>query len=101
MNNNQLKKTYRFILASLLFLTVAFTGCEGMNGNNSDNTSGTYTEKISNLTYTTNLDTITFMWTNPSNKEFSGVRIYQGNTIIQTLEKDKSEYTINHLNFDT
>lgn len=73
-----------------------------MNGGKSDNnTPDTYTEKISNLTYTTNQDTITFKWTNPESKEFEGVRIYQNTNLLKTLEKDKSEYSINYLDLNT
>lgn len=90
----------QFLMVVLLGLLFCFIGCDNLTDKN-ENSDTIYAEKISNLTYKTNQGTITFKWTNPDSSDFSGVHIYQDSNLIKTLEKDKTEYSINTLDINT
>lgn len=98
MFNKKVGKVGTFLFASLLILSIGFTSCKPSAGGDPDDT---YTGKISDLSFTIGNDNITFIWTNPTDENFCGVKVYKDETLIETLEKNKNSLVVSFEESDT
>ncbi|MCR4952646.1 MAG: fibronectin type III domain-containing protein [Treponema sp.] len=56
-----------------------------------------YFGELKNITYTVDVDSVTFTWENPTDEAFAGVAIYRGDTKVDDIENTKSVYKVSNL----
>ncbi|MBX0351823.1 MULTISPECIES: fibronectin type III domain-containing protein [Bacillus cereus group] len=56
--------------------------------------------EIENLNAVAGVNDINFNWTNPSDSNFNGVQIYNGESLVATLNKDAKSYNVRGLEAD-
>ncbi|MED3353159.1 fibronectin type III domain-containing protein, partial [Bacillus thuringiensis] len=61
----------------------------------------TLDDEIENLKVVEGVNDITFTWKNPSVSEFSGVKIFNGNSLVATLKKGDISYKVDGLKENT
>ncbi|MCU5727982.1 fibronectin type III domain-containing protein [Bacillus toyonensis] len=57
-------------------------------------------DEINDLNAFEDVNDVTFNWKNPSVSEFSGVKIFNGNSLVATLNKDVKSYKVEGLEAD-
>lgn len=61
----------------------------------------TLDNEIENLKVVEGVNDVTFTWKNPSVSEFSGVKIFNGNSLVATLKKGDTSYKVDGLKENT
>ncbi len=52
---------------------------------------------LENVTFTVNVDSVTFTWDNPTDEAFAGVAIYRGDSKVDDIDKTKNFYIVSNL----
>ena len=57
--------------------------------------------KLTSVTYSVTGTSVTFTWTNPSDSDYASMKIYNGSTLVATVNKPAATYTVTGLNSNT
>ena len=57
--------------------------------------------KLTSVTYSVTGTAVTFTWTNPSDSDYASMKIYNGSTLVATVNKPTATYTVTGLNSNT
>ncbi len=56
---------------------------------------------LTSVNTTTTVNSVTFSWTNPSDSDYASMKIFNGNTLVATVNKPTATYTVTGLNSNT